>query len=311
LVVKHRLQLAIRLGAIALVAVLLWLFIRKIDWRQVGEHLENAKLLPLLIGAALNFVMLFGKALTWRIMLAPKHEVPTTHLVRYTLVAFSASVLAPARAGELLRLWLLKKRDGVPIADSAAVAIAEKLLDALTMLVLVAPLPWLLPDLPAWVTHSILICSAIAVVAFAVLYIAVGRVEVHAQSNWFARLIGGMHVLRSGHRLALSFTTLAVVWIADLLMITLVAYAVGIHLPVEACLLILFTLNLAIMAPSTPAGVGALEVGALAATNLLGIPSEPAFALAVLYHIAQIVPLIVVGLVLEWRLVLGREDVET
>jgi uncharacterized membrane protein YbhN (UPF0104 family) len=71
--------------------------------------------------------------------------------------------------------------------------------------------------------------------------------------------------------------------------------------------LILFTLNLAITAPSTPAGVGALEVGVLLATRLLGIPDEPAAALALLYHGLQILPLLVVGLVLEWRLVLGKD----
>ncbi|HEX4450091.1 MAG TPA: lysylphosphatidylglycerol synthase domain-containing protein, partial [Kofleriaceae bacterium] len=78
-------------------------------------------------------------------------------------------------------------------------------------------------------------------------------------------------------------------------------------LTVPQGLLILFTLNLAITAPSTPAGVGALEVGVLLATRLLGIPDEPAAALALLYHGLQILPLLVVGLVLEWRLVLGKD----
>src|SRR5262249_32664323 len=90
-------------------------------------------------------------------------------------------------------------------------------------------------------------------------------------------------------------------------MVMLVLHAVGIALPLAAGLLILFTLNLAIMLPSTPAQVGALEVGALAALNLLKVPHEPALAFALLYHALQVVPLIAVGLALELRLVLGRE----
>ena len=39
-------------------------------------------------------------------------------LFRYTIAAFAASVIAPARAGELIRVWVLKKRHGVPIADT-------------------------------------------------------------------------------------------------------------------------------------------------------------------------------------------------
>ena len=64
---------------------------------------------------------------------------------------------------------------------------------------------------------------------------------------------------------------------------------------------------MAITAPSTPASVGALEVGVILATRLLGIPDEPAAALALLYHGLQIIPLLVVGLALEWRLIVGKE----
>ena len=304
---KH-LGAVIRGVAIAAVVVCLYLFVREMSWARLGHELAHARLWPLVLAAVLNYVLLLGKAVAWRIMLAPNHPVPTARLVRYTIVAFAASVLAPARAGELLRVWLLKRRDGVPTADVAAVAIAEKLLDGVTMLILVSPLPWLLPGLPRWVATSIGICAAIAVVAFVVLSILVRTLEVTESSSWLKRFVAGMHVLRSGRRLVLALGALMVVWLTDWFMIWLVAHAVGIALTVPAGLLILFTLNLAITAPSTPAGVGALEVGVLAATRLLGIPDEPALALALLYHALQIIPLLVVGLVLEWRLVLGKDD---
>lgn len=301
---RARLHTILRIAAIAVVGVCLWLFTRDVDWGLLGNEIRHAKLAPLLAAAALNYVLLVGKAVCWRIMLAPRYAVPTLRLVRYTIVAFGASVLAPARAGELLRVWLLNKRDRVPVADVAAVAIAEKLLDAVSILILVAPLPWLLPHLEPWVTRSILICASLAVAAFIGLYVAVGRIK--APGSWFARFIAGMHVLRSGRRLVGSFAALFMVWSADLAMICLVGHAVGISLELPAALLILFTLNLAITAPSTPGGIGALQVGVLAATRLLGIADEPAFALALLYHSLQIVPLVVMGLALEWRLVLGR-----
>jgi uncharacterized membrane protein YbhN (UPF0104 family) len=303
--VRKRYSVALRAASIVAVGVCLWLFVRDFTWSKLADRLSHATVWPLVIAAVLNYVLLAGKAVAWRIMLAPRYHVSTARLVRYTIVAFAASVLAPARAGELLRVWLLKKRDGVPTAEAAAVAIAEKLLDGVTMLVLVAPLPWLVPHLAAWVTDSLLICAVVALGAFAGLYIAVGRIT--APKSWFARFIAGMHVLHSGRRLLGAFATLMIVWLADLLMIWLVAYAIGLDMPLGHGLLILFTLNLAITAPSTPAGVGALEVGVLAATRLLGIPDEPAFALALLYHALQIIPLIVVGLALEWRLVLGRD----
>lgn len=307
---RRRLATMLRVVTIIAVAIGLWFFVRKMEWHQLGNALSSAKIWPLVLAAALNFACLWGKAICWRLMLAPRYVVKTSRLLRYTIVAFATSVIAPARAGELLRVWVLKRRDGVPVAESAATAFAEKLLDGASMLLLVAPILWLLPDLPPWVGFAILLCAGIAIGMFVGLYIAVGRVEVNTHSSWFARFIAGMHVLRSPKRLVLAFGTLVLVWAVDLAMVNLVLYATGIDLPLPAGLLILFTLNLTIMVPSTPAQIGALEVGALAATRLLGVPDEPAFAFALLYHFIQVVPLIVAGLALEMRLVLGREPAD-
>ena len=301
-----RLALFVRLVVIAAVAACLWWFVREIDWHQLGSALGHAKLWPIALAALLNFVCLWGKAACWRIMLAPRFHVPIARLFRYTIAAFAGSVIAPARAGEVLRLWTLKRRDNVPVADSAAVAVAEKLLDGVSMLILVAPVPLLLPDLPAYVSTTIQIVAAVAVAAFVVLYIAVGRVRADA-SSWLARFFAGMHVVRSPRRLALSLTTLIGVWLVDVLMVVLVLYAVDVRLPFAAALFVLFAINLTIALPSTPAGVGAFEVGAIAAMDVLGVPRTQALAFALLYHVLQVLPLVIVGLALEMKLVLGRE----
>jgi uncharacterized membrane protein YbhN (UPF0104 family) len=303
-----RLAILLRIVVVGAVLVCLGWFVREIDWNELGDAMAGAKLWPVAVAAALNFACLWGKAASWQIMLAPRYEVPISRLFRYTIAAFAGSVLAPARAGEVLRLWTLKRRDAVPIADSAAVAVAEKLLDGVSMLILVAPLPWLLPGLPSSVGTTILVVAAIAVTLFIALFVAVGRVRTDA-SSWLARFLADMHVVRSPRRLALSLVTLIAVWLFDVGMVALVLYAVGIALPLAAALFILFAINLTIALPSTPAGVGAFEVGALAALDLLGIPHAPALAFALIYHALQVVPLVAVGLALELRLVLGREAI--
>jgi uncharacterized membrane protein YbhN (UPF0104 family) len=171
--------------------------------------------------------------------------------------------------------------------------------------------PFLLPGLPSWVVTAIVACAAIAIILFVGLFIAVGRVEdteTTTPSTLTRRFLAGLHVLRSPKRLLGSLALLILVWSADLGEVMAVLYAVDIHLPIAAGLLILFTLNLTIAVPSTPAQVGALEVGALAALDLLQVGHEPALAFALLYHALQVVPLIAAGLILELRLVLGRED---
>ena len=305
---KRRWSLGLRALVIAVVIAGLWWFVRGISWADLGRALGRAMIWPLVIAAALNFVCLWGKAACWRIMLAPDHVVSTARLMRYTIAAFAASAIAPARAGEVLRLWELKRRDGVPVSATAAVALAEKLLDGVTMLILVAPVPWLLPGLPRWVDTSIAVLAGVALAAFIALYVAIGRVgDASSARSWFSRFLAGMHVLRSPQRLSFAMGTLMIVWAADAGELLCVSHAVGISLSVPATILVLFSLNVAIAVPSTPASVGALEVGMLAAMRVLGIQGERALAFALLYHALQVLPLIAVGLALELRLVLGRE----
>jgi uncharacterized membrane protein YbhN (UPF0104 family) len=307
---RRRTAILLRIATIAAVATCLYFFVRKMAWSDLGDALADARVWPIMLAAVVNYGCLLGKAVCWRIMLAPRYTVSTARLMRLTIAAFAASVLVPARAGELLRVWILKREDGIPIADGAAVAIAEKLLDAASLLVLVAPVVWLLPELPSWVGLSILACSAIALVLLVGLYIAVGRVRDSGGTSWFAQFIAGMSVLRSPRRFVLAFASLMFTWVCDLAMVDLILYASGIDQPVAAGLLILFTLNLAIAIPAMPGQIGTLEVGALAATQLLGVPEAKGVAFALIYHGIQIVPLVAIGLALEHRLVLGRVPAE-
>jgi len=304
---NRRLVLAIRILAIAAIAVGLMWFVHTMEFGKLGDALRHARPWPLVLTAALNFVCLWGKAACWQIMLAPRHQVSTLRLFRYTIATFTASAIAPARAGEVLRVWLLKRRHGVPAADSTAVAVAEKLLDIITMLVLVAPVPWLLPDLPWWVTRGIAIGAASALALFLVLVIASGRVDPTKPPTLVRRFLTGLHVLRSPRRLLGALGALFLVWAADLAMVMAVLYALDVHLPIAAGLLILFALNLAIAVPSTPAQVGALEGGAITALIFLGVGREVALAFALLYHALQVIPLIAAGVLWERRLALGRE----
>jgi len=305
-----RLSTAIRVLAIAAVAAGLWWFIRAMDFATLGRAFLSAKLWPLALAGALNAIPLWCKALAWRFMLAPRHHVSTLRLFRLHIATCAASAIAPARAGEVLRVWSLKRRDGVPIADTAAVAVAEKLLDGITIVVFVAPLPWLIDDLPTWIATAIALCAAVALAAFLGLVIAIGYVDrrpTTAPPSWLRRFLAGMHILRSPRRLLATMGVLFVVWATDLGMVMAVLYAVDIHVPIAAGVLILFTLNLTIAIPSTPAQVGALEVGALAAIDILGVNHEAGLAFALLYHAVQVIPLVIAGLLLELRLVLGRD----
>jgi hypothetical protein len=220
--------IALRVAAAAAVVAGCWLFVRGLDWHELGKDLAAARLWPLFVGAVLGFGMMFWKAVCWHIMLAPHARIPVLRIFRYTVLGYAASTVIPARAGEILRVWLLKRRDGVAIRTSAAVAVAETLVDAISMLIISAPIPLLLPGLPAWVSRSILILLGVGVGLLVLLWILMHRAD---PERWLGRFVAGMEVLRRPRGLALSLLACLGVWVTDLVMVWLVLYAVGIEVP--------------------------------------------------------------------------------
>ena len=290
---RRRAWLALRLAVLAAVGVGLVLCLRGLRLAKLGAVLAQARKWPIVLAAVLSFANLLAKAVCWRVMLARVARVPVLRLFRYVIAAGFVSALAPVRGGEVLRVWLLKRRDGVPLATGAAVALSEKVLSCAALLIVIAPLPWLLPGLPSWVGHTL-----VGILAFAVVVLVAGRVTLgRARADGrLARFTLGLEILRRPGALCLTFATLLLAWLADLAGVWLVLSAVGLHLPLAAGLLVLLTVNLAIVVPSTPGQMGVLELGAVVGLQTLGVDRAPALAFALLYHAMQVVPVVLVGL---------------
>ena len=245
--------------------------------------------------AALNFVRLGFRALLLRVLLSPVRNVAAGRIFRYNLAAAAASNLFPARVGDVLRVWLYKSREMIAATTMVAVWLLEKLVDLVAYLALAAAIPLLLPGLPASVGRAI---GALAILG------AVGTLVGIAISQWrpggsggiLARFAHGTHALRGPRTVALALVCSAAAWLVDATEIWLVLVAVGVHLPLGAPLLILIFVNLAIAVPSTPAQIGAFEIGAVVALNLLGVPGGRALAFALIYHFMQVVPVTLLGM---------------
>jgi uncharacterized membrane protein YbhN (UPF0104 family) len=291
----------LRLAVTAAVVVGIALMLRGLAVRDLADAIANARLVPIIAACAIAIGVYVLKAVSWHIMLAPRFRLPLSRLVRYTIVAFAANAIAPARAGEIIRVWLLKRRDGVDAATSVAVATSEKALDAFSLLVVAAPLPWLL-TLPAWVEHGLWALAGLTVVAIAAVMLASARIR---PDTAVGRFVAALE--RRPRQLLACFVVLLVGWLADLGAVLLVMHALDISVPWPGALLVLFIVNVAISLPSTPAQLGTLELGVLIPlVDILSVAKEPAIAFALVYHATQILPTLVLGIALEARLVFGR-----
>lgn len=96
------------------------------------RHVNYIWLLPTFVLMSLTYV---ARAIRWRMLLLPVNEVKTWDLFSPLMVGFMAGVL-PARAGELVRAYLLGKKIELSFAGSLATIVVERLFDMILLLFL-------------------------------------------------------------------------------------------------------------------------------------------------------------------------------
>src|SRR5260221_3545483 len=200
----------VHIFAFVAVVALLYLCVRGIDSGALKTALLRASVLPLVLAAVLNFANMWFKANYWQVMLSTVAQVPVGRLFRYTMASLAGSALAPGKAGEALRIWLLKDRHGVGIRLSAAVMAMEKLADLLALLTLVAPLPWLWPEMPAWIGRTVNLLLAAGIAGAVALWVMSSVPRLHEMA-----LFTGLRLVRDPLKVARAFICVLAAWLTD------------------------------------------------------------------------------------------------
>src|SRR5262245_52625764 len=121
---------------------LLWLFLRGTDLKAVWAHVQSANVTYLL--AAMAFVPLsyVTRAIRWHYLLLPVGPTRFRTAFRTTIIGFAALTLLPARVGDLLRPYMLARQEGLDAPATFATVVAERVLDLMAVLTLLAIFVW-------------------------------------------------------------------------------------------------------------------------------------------------------------------------
>ncbi len=209
------------IGIVISVVFFVWA-LSSVDLRMVGAALLEADYWALLPALALYFVGVWVRAGRWRILLKP--IVPRAGLMRtfeIVVIGYMANDILPARIGELVRAYVLSKREGVRKTATLATILVERIFDGLTMIgfaaaVIVFVLLWDPEALSTGSGHTLgtLLVTydwPIAIVAAILLGLLLGFVAVASSRRRVQKLItfglrflpGRLH--ERGERLAASF----------------------------------------------------------------------------------------------------------
>ena len=310
------------LVAIALVA----LFLRNIDLWSVASDIVHARPEWLILSLVTMTANLAIRSLRWQYLLEPLGRTTFMSAFRATAVGFAANSVLPARAGEVIRPYFLARSERRPHRLTAtgafATIILERLLDVLTVLVLLASYVFVFgrdletanPTAFAWLKWIGALSSVGALVALVFLFVLAGnperlrltlerleRVLPSTLAGLLARIAEkfarGLGVIRHPGRLLVALAWSFPLWLSIAVGIWAAAVAFQIAVPFTGSFLILGFLVLGVAVP-TPGAVGGFHAAfRYGATTFFGAPDTAAVGAAIVLHLLSIGPALLLGLV--------------
>lgn len=303
--------------ALALVA---W-FLRNANIADVWTEVQQARIDLLVLGFIFVMATYWARALRWQHLLEPVGPTRFQTVFRTTVIGFAALAILPARVGDVLRPYLLARREGLATTATFATIVLERVLDLITVLILLAIYVWgftsgtALPDrLMNPIKVSAALATAVSVVLMAVMwFLATHPDRIGSFAAAAARFLPGRLSERVG-QLASTFSggfaaarepralLFAMVWSFPLwLAIAGEAWAVtvafGIDMPFVGTFLLQSLLVIGVAVP-TPGGVGSYhEAYRIGVTTFFGAPNDRAVAAAIVTHAISFVPVVLLGVV--------------
>ena len=315
----HALRIAVSLG---LAALLLWLFFRNLDLGELARTLSAAHPGWLALALAITFFNFPFRSWRWTRLLHHVQHIPQREAFSATCIGFAASVLLPARAGEIVRPAVLSRRTGLPFAPALASIAVERLIDLVAVVLLFVVYAvggWAPADLSAeahgrleLLRRSAFLLGAATLVVFAGLGLlaarphladrVLGPLERRLPTRIAARVVallrsflGGLASIRTGSDVAVMSSSTLVMWLLNVLQFYSVARAFEVVLPFPAFFFVL-TWGVLGLAIPTPGGVGGYHTAvAYALTGFYGIAAAPAAATALVTHAIAFVPVTLAG----------------
>jgi glycosyltransferase 2 family protein len=308
------------LVSVLAIALFAW-FLSHANLTGVWTQVKRARV-DLLVAGFLAVILTYViRAWRWQYLLHPIGPTRFRTAFRTTVIGFAALGVLPARAGDVLRPYLLARQEGLMVSATLATIVMERVLDLIAVLALLALYVWGIADpatLPPALLRGIEVSSALAgAVAIALmgvmwvlathperiggLVFTMARVLPHAAADRLADLArtfsGGFAVAREPRALAAAVAWSFPLWLAIAAEAWLVTIAFGIAMPFAGTFLLQALLVIGVAVP-TPGAVGSYhEAYRIGVTTFFGAPEDTAVAAAIVTHAISYFPVVLTGIV--------------
>jgi len=297
---------------------------------RAGFSGANYWTLPVLMLLLFGFYWL--KTLRWQRLLAPVSPLTFGQLFPPMLIGFAANNLLPAHLGEFIRVFVVRKKYGIPASTVLSTVVLERIFDVLAILALFGIGLLFTDDLPAEYRNGAILLGGLAgcVVLCVVVYLIWTDVFLNFVTwcfSWFPFLpaklstgvldmlskgADGLAALRSGRDVFFIAVTSIVQWLLNGLIAYVALRAFHIDVTLATGLIVTGVTAFGVTIPSTPGYFGVIQLCFQISMKAQQLQPDPSLVLgaSVYYQMSMYIPVTVLGLYFAQQLGLSLKDLQ-
>ncbi len=314
-------------SGIIISVVFLYLAFRDLKAEQLWDSLRAVNIQLLLLAIPTYFIALSVIALRWQYLLRAVRLIPLRSLAELVAICYMGNGLYPLRAGEALRIYLLRRNHDVPLASATATVMVERAFDGVVMLSFIM-FSLLFIDIQSTEVGAIVsIATPLFVGAVMIFFLLAAKPALlrslmgsvsRILPDRLATLINqvgddmtsGLAGLRTPTLLLGAVISSYVTWAIEAAVYWIVMFAFGLDLGYTVALLVIGAVNLAGIVSAAPGQVGVYEFVVSTILIALGTSTAIAASYAVVAHLVIWAPATFIGFLLLLRQGMGFADIK-
>jgi glycosyltransferase 2 family protein len=297
----------------------IWLSLRGLKLNEFWGTVQKANYLWLIPGVGVYFIGVWVRAWRWHYLLKPIKEIPTKTMFPITTIGYMGNNIYPARAGEVLRAIILKRKEGIPVSASLATIIVERIFDGVVMLAFIFVNLSELAKLTGAsgfvgnIQQVAIIGTGIFLGALFVFLLAAMFPQITAKIGlWvvehltpkrlhtkiidiMTKFLDGLASLRSPFNVLMVFFTSVIIWLLETGKYWFVMHAFNFQVSFFALMLMNGIVNLATTIPSAPGYIGTFDAPGIAVLTAYGVDQATAAGYTLTLHVALWLPITILG----------------
>ncbi|MBW2147255.1 MAG: flippase-like domain-containing protein [Deltaproteobacteria bacterium] len=294
-------------------SITLFFALRGVDWESFIMKLSQIDVTWLISGMLIGQISNIFRTVRWSFLFEEEFRPSIVRLYQTMMIGYLANNILPARLGEAVRLESLRRTVGISRGQILTSLIVEKIMDGITLVMFI----WIVMSFyrfPPWVSRLGWVCFSlfVGILAGCFIVMAMGATIlrwIHSSTRLFGSIgdrifsfssnaISGLEVLRNIGGLFRILLLSAAVWVVEVLAVYMIMRSMGLkEIHWVAPVLLISTLSLGMLLPSSPGYVGVYEFLCIQALAVFSVDKGHALGIALVMHTQFILLTVAIGII--------------